>query len=316
MGNALAIVAGLVAAVLVFQQSTAWRWLRLFRRARWAIEQRRYREAEGLLLDALRLSNHPTRQAAAFVALGETMHRLGRFPEADRYLRSALAAMEAIFPDGHFEIGRAFALRGELEIDQGDYAEAQRCFQHALAEDERLGNQARRLFTLQRLGEVVWRQGNEARALALAERCLSLERDFMNEVSPRLGRQYILMSLPDVRFCQGEWDDARRLYQEKVEHFERFAAPGIDVGHYQWRLAAALEKVGDGAGAARFYRRSAETYRRSFCADHPRVGVSLARLALALERAGEQDEARIAWREAEELLGRHGLGEHPELTGR
>jgi hypothetical protein len=118
------------------------------------------------------------------------------------------------------------------------------------------------------------------------------------------------MSLPDLRFCQGEWDDARRLYQEKVEHFERLTSPGIDVGHYQLRLAASLEQSGDAATAATYYRRAAETYRRAFCDDHPRVGVSLARLAGALDRAGDNAQAESA----RDLLDRHGLAGHPELA--
>jgi tetratricopeptide (TPR) repeat protein len=312
MGIAIAIVAGLGAAVLVFRRSPAWRWTQLFHSARKAIEHQLYPQAEQLLRHATAATQNAPRLAATRVALGEVLHRLGRLPEADRHLRESIPALEACFPAGHFEIGRAYALRGELELDRGDYAEAQRCFQHALAEDERTGNQARRLFTLQRLSEALLRQGNQPRALDIVEQCMSLEREFMNRVND--GRQYILMSLPDLRFCQGEWEDARRLYQEKVEYFERLTAPGIDVGHYQWRLAASLEHAGDHAGAAAFYRRSAETYRRSFCEDHPRVGVSLARLAVALDRAGEDDKARATRQEARDLLDRHGLAEHPELA--
>lgn len=129
------------------------------------------------------------------------------------------------------------------------------------------------------------------------------------------GGQYIMMSLPDLRFCQGEWEDARRLYREKVEHFERLtgSAAGIDLGQYQWRLAAAAERAGDGATAATMCRRAVETYRREFAGDHPRVGVGLARLAGVLARQGEARQAEEALAEARGLLERHGLAGHPEL---
>jgi len=310
----VAILAGLVMAVLVFRQSAAWRWVKAFNAGRQALQQQRLPLAEQLFRQALAISDHPPRQGATRVALGEVLHRLGRFAEADRALREGLPMLEQCFPDGHFEIGRAHCLLGELELDRGDYAEAQRCFQRALAEDERTGNTARRLFTLQRLTEALLRQGNQARALDVVEQAMALEREFMSTVTAGQERPYILMSLPDLRFCQGEWEDARRLYQEKVEHFERLTAPGIDVGHYQLRLAAALEQMGNSAAAAGVYRRAAETYRREFSDGHPRVGVSLARLAGALERAGQAPEARAAREEAVDLLDRQGLGEHPELA--
>lgn len=315
----LSILAGLVVALLVFLQSSTWRWVKAFNAGRDAIRLQLYPEAEALLQQALAASPHKSHQAATRIALGEALHRLGRLAEAEPHLREAAAMMEECFPDGHFEIGRAHALRGELELDRGHYADAQRCFQHALAGDAQTGNEARSLFTLQRLAEALLRQGNQSRALSIVEECSERETRFMRGLAEREGGSgdYIMMSLPDLRFCQGEWEDAQRLYREKVEHFERLvgsALTGIDLGQYQLRLAVAAEQTGDASTAVTMCRRAAETYRREFSGDHPRVGVSLARLAGVLARQGDTRQAQMVREEARDLLERHGLAEHPELA--
>ena len=313
----LAIFAGLVVALLVFRQSATWRWVQAFTAGRDAIKLQHYLEAERVLRQALNLSQHPSHQAATRVALGEVLHRLGRLAEAEPHLRESTKMLEECHPEGHFEIARAYSLRGELELDRGQYAGAQRCFQHALAEDEKIANEARMLFTMQRLTEALLRQGNQNRALDVVEQCSALEDRFMRKLAEREGGgHFIMMTLPDLRFCQGEWADACRLYREKVEHFERLTGdvPGIDVGQYQLRLAAASEQTGDAATAAVMCRRAAETYRRAFTDDHPRVGISLARLAGVLSRQGDTRQAESALAEARDMLGRHGLAEHPELA--
>ena len=313
---ALSAAAGLILALLVLQRSATWRWVKAFNAGRDALNLQLYPEADRLLRQALAASQHPSHQAATRVALGEVLHRLGRLTEAEPHLREAAQSLEQCFPEGHFEIPRAYSLRGELELDRGNYADAQRCFQHALAEDEKTGNEARTLFTMQRLVEALLRQGNQSRALHVVQECSDRETRFMRNLAEREGGgQYIMMSLPDLRFCQGEWEDARRLYREKVDHFERLtgSVPGIDLGQYQWRLAAAAEQSGDGTMAATMSRRAVETYRRQFTEDHPRVGVSLARLAGVLARQGDARQAELALTEARDLLERHGLAGHPEL---
>jgi len=310
-----AVTVGVMLALMLFVQSAAWRWAKRFRAGRQALDEQSYAKAEEYLRDALRLSDQPGHQAAARAALAESLHRTGQLEEADRLLRRAIELFHDCFPEGHAEIARAYSLRGELCLDQGAYTDAQRCFQHALAEDQRIGNQARMLFTMQRLTEALLRQGNQPRALTIAEDCAVLEKVFMTEVAG--DDAYIAMSLPGLRFCRGEWDDARRLYREKVTYFERLRKPlpGVDVGQYQLRLAAASESAGDMNDAARFYQQAAETYKRDYVADHPRVGVALVHLARVLARGGEPQQAEAVFGEARAMLTRRGLQNHPELNG-
>jgi tetratricopeptide (TPR) repeat protein len=301
-------------ALMLLVRSRAWRWTRAFRAGRNALGERDYAEAEKRLRGALELGGSRGQRAAAQAALAEALYGRGRLDEASSLVKRAIELFADCFPAGHPEIARAYSLHGELCLDRGEYAQAQRCFQHALAEDQRISNQARMLFTMQRLTEALLLQGNQPRALAIAEDCAVLERVFMEDIE--CSEPYVAMSLPGLSFCQGDWETARRLYREKVDFFECFSGdiPGVDTGQYQMRLAAACEGAGDPAEAAGFYQAAAATYQRSLAEDHPRVAIALVRSARLLEQSGDAQQAREVYAEARGIFAQHGLSDHPELA--
>jgi hypothetical protein len=86
----------------------------------------------------------------------------------------------------------------------------------------------------------------------------------------------ISWSLPDLHFCREQYEDARKLYQGKVEHWEGSVTrpDNIDVGHLQMRLAMANLKTGHRAEALAMYARAEKTFEREWGAGHPKIAAA------------------------------------------
>jgi len=149
------------------------------------------------------------------------------------------------------------------------------------------------IFDLQRLADSLIRQNRRTEAEEIINQAIQLETRVVHQQMLREGKDpakhhVISWSLPDLRFCREQYDDARRLYREKVEHWEKSVArpDNIDLGHLQMRLAFAEERTGHRAEAVEMYKRAAGTFQREWCEDHPKVLAALAaKAALAQEMA-------------------------------
>ena len=99
----------------------------------------------------------------------------------------------------------------------------------------------------------------------------------------------ISMSMPDLHFCRQQYEDARRLYQEKVAFWEKQVTrpDNIDVGHLQMRLALSEAKTGHRAEAIEMYTRAESTFQREWCEGHPKAVAAHAAKAAFVEDAVE-----------------------------
>jgi ketosteroid isomerase-like protein len=99
------------------------------------------------------------------------------------------------------------------------------------------------------------------------------------------------MMQPDLHFCRGEYEDARRLYREKVDFWASHPAcpPLVDLARLETCLAAAEARMGHLAEAVEMYSRAEATLRTEFCESHPKtVAVRAARAVVMhqMEQAG------------------------------
>jgi tetratricopeptide (TPR) repeat protein len=141
-----------------------------------------------------------------------------------------------------------------------------------------MGNTAGVIFDLQRLGDALLRQGRRDEAEEALDRALVLETQVVAEQMAKQGKnpaehRVISWSLPDLHFCREQYEDARRLYREKVDFWEQSAArpDNVDLGHLQMRLALADLHTGHRAEAREMYARAEKTYEREWGEDHPKI---------------------------------------------
>ncbi|MCC6364226.1 MAG: tetratricopeptide repeat protein [Bryobacterales bacterium] len=322
------LITGVAVAVLLLLRfrSPKHQWSAAAKRAGAAFDRRDWLDAERhcrVCLSIAMMLEEPARamyEGHSLMQLAHALYRLGRMREAESTLRQALPRLRASFTGGHPGISAGHALWGDLCMDQGRYPEAEQQYERAVAADEQIGNIGMMIFALQRLGEVLIQQARWNDAEEVIDRCVKLEVQVLRDELRRTGEQpdgsqILSMSLPDLYFSQRRFEDATRVYQQKVDYWEHthVRPDSIDLGRLQTRLGIAQAMTGHYEGSVEMLRRAAETYRREWSADHPRVAVSLARLAVVLERAHRGDEARAAAQGARELLAAKGLEEHPEF---
>jgi tetratricopeptide (TPR) repeat protein len=222
-------------------------------------------------------------QMTAVVELqwGTVLYLQGNFEEAEEMLRQGLVKARAALAPGANVLMYGDVAWGELCTDSGRHAEAEVIYRRVLAVDEERGNIGGAIFDLQRVADCLIRQDRRVEAMCEIRRAMDMEASIVkgNPIS---------MCLPDLVFCREEYEEARKLYREKVEYWQQQAnvPEQIDVGRLQMRLAISEARTGHAAEANEMFTRAAATYEQTLGANHPKVAAARVYLTDSLLKAG------------------------------
>jgi len=205
------------------------------------------------------------------------LHRQGKMRDAEDLIRYGLSKAKASgIPE--FEVAQGYLRWGDLCADEGRYQEAEGHYRKALEGDERSGNLGGTIFDLQRLGDSLIHQERRAEAEEIINRAIKLETQVVHAQLVSEGKNpaqhpVISMSMPDLHFCREQYEDARRLYREKVGFWEKQVTrpDNVDVGRLQMRLALAEARTGHSAEAIEMYTRAEATFAREWGERHPKA---------------------------------------------
>jgi tetratricopeptide (TPR) repeat protein len=229
-------------------------------------------------------------EAMIEIECAEALYRQAKMREAEDLLRKGLAKGVVCYPKGHQLVQNGYLLWGDLCVDEQRYAEGGSHYRKALEGDEHTGNTAMMIFDPQRLGDALVRQQRRDEVREVIERAIALETSVVHQQLAREGKnagEFVItsMSMPDLHFCREQYGDARRLYREKVEYWEKQVTrpDNVDVGHLQMRLAFSEAQTGEVAAAVEMYTRAEATFQREWGESHPKVAA--ARLAKQAVRA-------------------------------
>jgi tetratricopeptide (TPR) repeat protein len=208
-------------------------------------------------------------------------YRLGKMSESEELFRGGFSKARAA--GVHATQNPAYLIWGDLCADEGRHPEAEQHYRTALATDEQTGNLAMMIFDLQRVGDSLIRQGRRSEAEEVINQAIALETRVVHEQMIRDGKNpaehhVVSWSMPDLLFCREQFEDARRVYREKVTFWEKSVTrpDNIDLGHLQMRLAFAEARTGHRAEAVEMYTRAEATFAREWCERHPRVAAARA----------------------------------------
>jgi serine/threonine protein kinase len=149
--------------------------------------------------------------------LGETLRQLGKFDEAERFIRYALAMQRKSGSNETPEFAASLSnLANVLLAQEKNPAEAESACREALALRRKLlGNDHRDVATsLERLGTALSRQGNYAEAEAADSEAVAIDKKLFGADDMDVSRS--LLSLAGVLQAEGKIEDAEARYVETL----------------------------------------------------------------------------------------------------
>jgi tetratricopeptide (TPR) repeat protein len=207
----------------------------------------------GQALSSARLAGDPGADAQALFGLGTVHGGLGRYAEANSYLRRALVAFRAT--GDRVGQGQTLGNLGGVAQRRAECREAKEFQQQALELFEELGDKLGTARALNNLGQVEARLGDHDAAATHLQRGLDLHR----EIGDKTGEGGALINLGNVETRRGQYAAAARHHQSALEVF-------LTIGH-QSGQAWALDGIGDAhaglgrpADAIEHHRRALELF--------------------------------------------------------
>jgi len=177
-----ALVAGVAAIlVLIFILNPARNAIRLTlaaayarRRGDAALEENLYRQA----VDVAAKLKEPLRskiEGHVEIQWGGLNYRKGQLREAEDLIRRGLVKASISTQREYAVVQEGYIQWGDLCVDQGRYYDAEEHYRQALENDEKTGNVAGIRFELQKIGDVLIRQGRKEDADELVQRAAALD---------------------------------------------------------------------------------------------------------------------------------------------
>ena len=247
-------------------------------------------------LDTGSLHAQPLVEAAARESLGSTFSGLGRYPDAERQYRAALALVRS--QPGH---------DADLAGSEMDLAE-QLTFEDKLPEAETLQRDALRLRTH------LFGPDNPAVSVSLTDLAITLRREGKLQEAEKLYRKGLAIDLENHLADESAADEHNlgvllRIEKRSAEAeamLRRALASRVQVSGAEHpsasqtmnQLSYALHDEGKLVEAEQYARASLALSRRLLGDEHPDIAVGLNHLALLLRDQGKLDEAESIFRQA------------------
>jgi tetratricopeptide (TPR) repeat protein len=153
-----------------------------------------------------------------------------------------------------------------------------------------------RVNTLLELGQAHIGAGELAGAEAPLQEAMHLSQSEFGAVSVESG--HALWTLGMLRFQQGRYGEAKRLFSRSLDMLDASGAPQTDISAVLDDLASVYTRDQQWALAKQTYERSLDIDRRVLGDDHPRVTRHLTNLAYVAQNMGDAPRAESLYREA------------------
>ncbi|MFO0974076.1 MAG: serine/threonine-protein kinase [Phycisphaerae bacterium] len=264
-------------------------------------------------------ADQPDVEAAARLAVGNSLRSIGQFDAAEEHLRAALAIRERLYGENHADVAEAVHDLARLIADKGDFDTAEKLYDRAIRlRTERFGaDHPATASSLYWLGVLRHNRGQIDEADTLLQHALTIWRtaaDREPEGSARRSTRELdiagcLKRLGDVRLAQERYPDAESLYQQSLTARRRILGEDhpllAEVYH---TLANVYSSRGDYDAEVAAYQAALRIQRHTLGDTHLAVSDSLVGLGSVLRDLGRYRDAEAAFREAlairEKLLDR------------
>jgi len=246
---------------------------------------------------------------------GNHLRRLGRFGDAEREFRRAIALKERLAPNDGVTIARSLNnLAGLLRVI-GRYEEASKAYERAIALWRRAegGDSANVGILTDNLGVLYLNMGRVAEAEAQHREAVRIFERVLGAEHPTTAVG--VANLAEAFRQLGRYDEAEPLFLRSLTILRRHAR-GPDQ-----RLAVALDNLGGIYRERRNFPKALDSYtealtifRQIFPPDHPTVGVTTNNIGLAMQALGRFDDAAEWYARALAIAERSYGPDHREVA--
>jgi serine/threonine-protein kinase len=200
---------------------------------------------------------------------------------------------------------------GEVYDSLGQYQDALPILNESLSLQPQSHDKAR-MDTLLELGRARMGTGDLASSEAPLQEALHLSQSNFGATSQEAG--HALWQLGKLRQQQGQFGEAKDLYNRALGIFESTFAPQTDVSAVLDDLAQIYAFEQQWALAKQTYERALEVDRRILGDDHPRVAIHMQNLAIVAQNVGDLKQAEALYREVIRRQERTYGDRHPETA--
>jgi tetratricopeptide (TPR) repeat protein len=252
--------------------------------------------------------------AEASAELAYQLRISARYDEANHVYEQAIAVASAQPPQsGSLALADLLTQRGILYKEIGRYAEAEVCYQRALAivERESTVGDTRLADLYHNLGGLEHARRRPARGEAYARRAVEVRIEALGDNHPDVA--FDTAALAAVLDAQGKYDEAEQLYHRALVIFRRLRSH-FDVAVNLNNLAALYQARGEAVRPEKLYKRALVIKEKLFGARHPEIATTLNNLALFYKAVGRYADARALYERVLGILQESFGPAHPSTT--
>jgi tetratricopeptide (TPR) repeat protein len=271
--------------------------------------------AEGESIEVVTEVPRTEEESSSLSTLADVSRAEGRFAEAERLYKRALAIDEEALEKDHLNVARDVNNLAKLYQAQGQYAEAEPLYRRGLAMREKdLGPVHPEVAqSLNNLAEVYYAQGKYTEAEPLHKRALAIREKVLGPVHPEVAQS--LNNLAAVYRDQGRYGAAEPFCKRALEIWQKVLGPvHPEVASSLSTLADLSRGKGRFAEAERLYKRALAIDEEALGKDHLNVARDVNNLALFYDSRGNDAEAEPLYHRAL-AIAKKALGpDHPEVA--
>jgi tetratricopeptide (TPR) repeat protein len=227
--------------------------------------------------------------------LSDPQENRGNHVTARELLDSGAKRLEAELQDQPATKAALLATVGAVYDSLGEYKDAVPILTESLALQPQRHDKSR-IGTLLELGRARSGAGDLKGAEVPLQEALHLSQSDHGASSQEAGRA--LWALGQLRHQQGQFAEAKELYNRGLDIFETTSAPATDVSALLDDLAQVYAREQQWTLARQTYERALEIDRRVLGDDHPRVAMRLNNLAVVAQSVSDLQLAETLYRDA------------------
>ena len=285
--------------------------------------QASYTEAEKTYHEAFELQRAQPKDpharallARGLFGLGLVLAQQGRYPEAEKALRDALAIQQKLFGGDHGDIARTLQNIAKVMDQAGNLNAAITMMQSTVAMQRKLrGTQPHPDLAevINDLGFLLQEHGDYDAAEALLQEAIVMKRRLLGAKHPEIATglnnlAFLLQDKGDLVRAEATYREALQMQRELLGDIHP------DVANTLNNLAFVQDDKGDLAGALVTEREALRVLRALFPSDHPEVARIMNRIGYWLTEAGQYAEAQQDLEEALAMRRRLLGTEHPDVA--